>query len=122
MVAMVEQMSSGEKLALIQAHPELGSRVKMAEASVQEQSSAGLNQLSSADYQRIQSLNAAYRQKFGFPFVMAVKGHSVGSILANLETRLKNDMKNDRAEEFARSLSEIYQIARSRLEALIDPH
>jgi 2-oxo-4-hydroxy-4-carboxy-5-ureidoimidazoline decarboxylase len=118
MVAIVEQMSPDEKLALIQAHPELGNRAKMADASVQEQLSAGLNQLNPADYQRIQSLNAAYRQKFGFPYVMAIKGHSISSILATLEIRLGNNS----AAELTRSLSEIYQIARFRLAALIDSH
>lgn len=115
MVAIVEQLSSAKKLALIRAHPELGNRAKMAETSVQEQLNAGLNQLSSKDACRIQSLNAAYRRKFGFPFVMAVKGRSKESILAAFEARLKNN----REEEWAQSLLEIYQIARFRLEKLL---
>lgn len=115
MVVVVEQMSPDEQLALIRAHPELGSCAKMADASVQEQASTGLDQLSAEAYERLRVLNAAYQEKFEFPFVMAVKGHSKDSILAALEARLNNE----RAEEMARSLNEITQIARFRLDDLL---
>ena len=69
MVAIVQAMSPQEKLALIQAHPDLGSRVAMAEASVAEQSGVGLDQLSAAEYEQFQQLNQQYRQTFGFPFI-----------------------------------------------------
>ncbi len=112
MVAVVEQMTFDEQLALIRAHPELGSRVKMADASVQEQASTGLNQLSAEAYERLQTSNSAYREKFGFPFVMAVKGHDKDSVLAMLKVRLDNEQ----ADEVRRSLHEIAQIARFRLD------
>lgn len=115
MVAIVEQMSLDEQLALIRAHPELGSRAKMADASVQEQADTGLNQLSAEAYERLQAVNAAYQEKFKFPFVMAVKGHDKDSIMAALESRLNNE----RTEEMARSLHEITQIARFRLDDLL---
>lgn len=110
-----EEMTSAEKIKLIQAHPELGKQGQMAEASVQEQKNAGLSQLTPAENQRIQSLNSAYFEKFGFPFVMAVKGFSQHDILAAFETRIKAD----RTTELARSLSEIYKIAQFRLNDLI---
>lgn len=116
MVTVVEHMPSAEQLALIQAHPELGSRVQMADASVQEQAGAGLNQLIPAEYERFQTLNSAYKKKFGFPFIVAVKGHDKESILQMYERRLEDD----KAEEIARSLAEISKIAQFRLADLIE--
>lgn len=116
MIAVVNTMSLTDQLVLIQAHPDLGSRAEMADASIQEQAGAGLNQLSPADYERLQSLNAAYKDKFGFPFILAVKGHTKESILAAFETRLEND-KNDETQQ---ALKEIFQIARFRLNDLLD--
>ncbi|MEL6455759.1 MAG: 2-oxo-4-hydroxy-4-carboxy-5-ureidoimidazoline decarboxylase [Cyanobacteria bacterium J06623_5] len=116
MVAVVHRMSPAEKLALIRAHPELGAKAEMADASVQEQASAGLNRLNAKDYQKIQTLNAAYKEKFGFPFVVAVKGMSVKDVIAAMETRVGSE----REEEVARSLAEIYKIARFRLESTIE--
>lgn len=115
MVAIVHEMTLDEKLSLIRAHPELGERVQMAAASVQEQASAGLDQLNAEDYQQIRVLNVAYKEKFDFPFVVAVKGLTVKDILAAMEARLGAQ----REEEMVRSLSEICKIAHFRLEALI---
>ncbi|PZO48650.1 MAG: OHCU decarboxylase, partial [Phormidesmis priestleyi] len=108
-------MPPADQLALVQAHPELATRAKMAAASVQEQSSTGLNQLEAAEYERFQALNQAYLEKFGFPFVMAVKGQDKASILAAFEGRVGNE----KGEEMARSLQEISKIAGFRLQALI---
>lgn len=116
MANVVEKMPSAEQLDLIQAHPELGSRVQMADASVQEQAGAGLSQLSPAEYERFQTLNNAYREKFGFPFIVAVKDHDKESILQMYERRLENN----RTAEMARSLTEISKIAQFRLADLID--
>ena len=115
MVAVVEKMPRSQQIALIQAHPELATKAKMADASVQEQKNAGLSYLSAPDYKRFQALNSAYREKFDFPFVIAVKGHDKDSILAALEERLENEKE----EEVGRSLKEIAKIARFRLEALL---
>lgn len=116
MVTVVHSMTYDEKLALIRAHPELGARTQMAEASVQEQASAGLDQLNIKDFKRIQALNAAYKEKFAFPFVVAVKGLTVEEIIAAMEARLVTD----REKEIVRSLSEIYKIARFRLADLVE--
>ena len=70
-------MNNKEQLALIKAHPDLGSKAKMAETSVQEQAGVGLDRLSEAEYQRFQSLNQAYKDKFDFPFIVAVKYHTI---------------------------------------------
>lgn len=116
MVTVVEVgMSPDEKLTLIQSHPELGANGKIAAASVQEQAGVGLNQIETAIYQQIRRLNAAYREKFGFPFVMAVKGQTLERITTALESRLQQKKE----DEMARSLSEIYKIARFRLDDLL---
>ena len=67
MVAVVESMSETQQLALIKAHPDLGGKAKMAQASVQEQAGVGLDRLSESEYGHFQSLNQAYKDKFGFP-------------------------------------------------------
>ncbi|MGL5075756.1 MAG: 2-oxo-4-hydroxy-4-carboxy-5-ureidoimidazoline decarboxylase, partial [Waterburya sp.] len=72
MVAVVNNLSTTEQLALIKAHPDLGSKTKMAEASIQEQAGIGLDRLSESDYQRFHFLNRSYKDKFGFPFIIAV--------------------------------------------------
>ncbi|ELS05379.1 OHCU decarboxylase [Xenococcus sp. PCC 7305] len=115
MVAIVNDMSEAEQLALINAHPDLGSRVKMAEASVQEQAGVGLDRLSNEEYQRFQSLNRSYKNKFGFPFIIAVKNHTRESILTNFETRLENSPEQEKQQ----ALAEISKIARFRLNSII---
>lgn len=111
MVGVVQAMSQDEQLALIRAHPDLGSKAKMAAASVQEQAGAGLAQLTPEEYERFDLLNQTYKQKFGFPFMIAVKHHTKSSILKAFELRLKNTV----SAEMTQSLTEITEIARLRL-------
>ncbi|WP_372784482.1 2-oxo-4-hydroxy-4-carboxy-5-ureidoimidazoline decarboxylase [Phenylobacterium sp.] len=99
------------QLALIRAHPELASRARMAEASVQEQSGAGLDQCSPAEFEAFQRLNGAYNARFGFPFIVAVKGLTRTDILAAFEARLANDPE----AEFATAIAQIHRIASFRL-------
>lgn len=115
MLQIVDQMSTDEQIDLICAHPDLGSKAKMAEASVQEQSGVGLDQLSAAEYKRFSQLNQSYRQRFGFPFIVAVKEHTKDSILAAFETRLQNSADQERQQ----ALVEIGKIAGFRLNAVI---
>lgn len=117
MVAIVQAMSSADQITLIQAHPDLGARVNMAEASVAEQSKAGLNALSAEEYDRFQRINQAYKERFGFPFILAVAGHTQDSILANFTQRLGNSPQDEQAT----ALREIETIARLRLESWIQP-
>jgi OHCU decarboxylase len=99
------------QLALIRAHPELASRARMAQASVREQSGAGLDQCSPQEFAAFQRLNAAYNARFGFPFIVAVKGMSRTDILAAFEARLANDPET----EFATAIAQIHRIAGFRL-------
>jgi 2-oxo-4-hydroxy-4-carboxy-5-ureidoimidazoline decarboxylase len=111
MVAVVNAMSQAEQLALIQAHPDLGSKAKMAEASVKEQTGAGLNELSKKEYKHFHQLNQVYKNKFGFPFIIAVKNHTKTSILEAFERRLENPKE----VEIQQAIVEITEIARFRL-------
>jgi 2-oxo-4-hydroxy-4-carboxy-5-ureidoimidazoline decarboxylase len=112
MVAVVRSLPPAEQLALIKAHPDLGSRTKMADASVQEQTSAGLNQLSPTEYDQFTALNNTYKKRFGFPFIIAVGHHTKDSILAAFAARLQNSP----AQEQEQALAEIFAIAALRLE------
>lgn len=115
MITIVNSLSDAEKLALIRAHPDLGTRLKMAEASVQEQASVGLDQLTPEEYDRFQSLNQRYKDTFGFPFIIAVRNHTKASILEAFEQRLNNSAE----AEMQQALTEIGQIAWFRLNDLV---
>lgn len=111
MAAIVLKMSDDEQLKLICAHPDLGSKFKMAEASIQEQSTVGIDQLSATEYDRFQYLNQAYKDKFAFPFIIAVRNHTKDSILKAFEQRLLNNLEVEKKQ----AISEIIEIARWRL-------
>lgn len=115
MTRCVEESGRELQLSLIRAHPDLGSRAKMADASVQEQVGAGLNQLSLEEYQQITQLNQQYTARFGFPFIFAVKGKTKHDILASMRTRIHNDPQT----EFRTALEQIYTIALFRLTDLV---
>ena len=112
---MLRQSSSSQ---LIRAHPDLAGRAQVAgELTVEstaEQSSAGLDQCSADEYQQFQSLNAAYREKFDFPFIMAVRNSTRAEILEAFASRIENDYDL----EFETALMEIHKIAGLRLAAL----
>jgi len=118
MVAAMHGASAAEQLALIRAHPELAGKEAAAgtltEASTDEQRGAGLDQCSADELLRLRTLNAAYRERFGFPFVIAVKGRSRYQIMDAIEARLQNDAQT----EFTTCVGEIGKIARFRLDAL----
>ncbi|MBD3881554.1 2-oxo-4-hydroxy-4-carboxy-5-ureidoimidazoline decarboxylase [Phormidium tenue FACHB-886] len=115
MLSVVQRLNPAEELALICAHPDLGSRLKMAEASVQEQTGAGLDRLSPAEFDRFQQLNQRYKAKFGFPFIIAVRNHTKTSILEAFDRRLQHSIEAERHQ----ALAEISNIAWLRLQGLI---
>jgi 2-oxo-4-hydroxy-4-carboxy-5-ureidoimidazoline decarboxylase len=114
LMAVVHEATPEEQLALIRAHPELAGKaaVALTEASAAEQASAGLDRLSQAEFDRFHVLNTAYREKFGFPFIICVRLTDKAGILAAMERRLVND----RDAEIATALDEIAKIVRLRLE------
>ena len=111
MTNVVERVTPEEQLALLRAHPDLGARAKMSAASEGEQSGAGLDNLTPKEYQRLQERNTAYREKFGFPFLYAVKGSTKYDILQALDQRLGAMLQ----EEFRKALAQVYRIAEFRL-------
>lgn len=111
MMDLVHNLTLAEQLQLIRAHPDLGSKAKMAEASVKEQTGAGLDRLNAEEYQRFHALNQVYKTAFGFPFIIAVKNHTKTSILESFEQRLQNTAEVERQQ----ALAEIIKIARFRL-------
>jgi 2-oxo-4-hydroxy-4-carboxy-5-ureidoimidazoline decarboxylase len=116
MTTTMSEASEAEQLALLQAHPDLGTRARMSEASVGEQAGAGLDHLTQAEFDELHSLNSGYKQKYGFPFLYAVKGSTKHDILAALRERLERS----RTDEFHEALNQVTRIARFRLESLID--
>jgi OHCU decarboxylase len=115
LVAEVAGATREEQLTLLRAHPDLGTRVRMSDASSGEQAGAGLDRLARDDVDRLQRLNQAYREKFGFPFLFAVKGSTSQQILAALAERLPRSHE----EELAEALRQVARIARFRLEQVI---
>ena len=118
MADCVDNASAARQLKLIRAHPDLAGKAAIAgeltEDSSTEQASAGLDRCSPDEYERFQVLNRAYRDRFGFPFVMAVRDRSRADILAAFASRLENGHD----QEFETALAEIHKIARLRLEAM----
>ena len=116
MTQQVRDASRDEQLALLRAHPDLGARARMTVASEGEQTGAGLDRLAPDQYARLQSANAHYRERFGFPFLFAVKGSTPAEILDALDERLGRSWN----EEFDTALQHVFRIASFRLRDLVE--
>ena len=118
LMAVLYDATPEEQLALIRAHPELAGKAAvdgtLTEARAAEQASAGLDRLTQAEFDRFHALNAAYRERFGFPFIICVRLTDKAGILAAMERRLGHD----RDAEIAEALAQIGEIVRLRLEAI----
>ncbi|MEO8127358.1 MAG: 2-oxo-4-hydroxy-4-carboxy-5-ureidoimidazoline decarboxylase [Bryobacteraceae bacterium] len=114
MIGAVAAATEQEQLALIRAHPDLGARAKMTEASAGEQAGAGLDQLTKLEYHLLYSRNDDYKRKFGFPFIYAVKGAGKHDVLRALEERLNSDAASERET----ALQQIGRIAWFRLTSI----
>ena len=114
MKAAVNAAPRDKKLALICAHPELACLQGLTASSTSEQDGAGLNQCTPEELAEFQKLNDDYKKKFGFPFVIAVRGLHRTDILAQFRKRIHNDA----ATEFDTALEQIHKIAGFRLSAL----
>lgn len=118
--AQVAAASRDERLALLCAHPDLAGRLAMAgeltEESRGEQASAGLDRCTPEEFAEFTALNARYRARFGFPFILAVKGRDRSEILAAFRERVENVPD----AEFEEALEQVRLIALLRLEALAD--
>lgn len=120
MLAVVREASAEEQLALIRAHPELAGREATDDAltadSATEQGRLGFTTLSREEFQRISELNRRYRERFGFPCIVALRLHaSRASVLAEMERR----SGEERDAEIAAALAQIGHITRGRLDRLL---
>jgi OHCU decarboxylase len=119
MCVVLHQADEVRQLDLIQAHPDLAGRLALAGEltgdSTREQASAGLDRLTPAELARFTELNNAYRTRFGFPFIVAVRGLDRNDILAMFERRLGNDPETERRT----ALEQIEKIALLRLRDLL---
>jgi 2-oxo-4-hydroxy-4-carboxy-5-ureidoimidazoline decarboxylase len=116
MVRVVRAASDAEKLALIRSHPELAGRAairgELTAESRQEQGGVGLDHCTPEEFARLTDLNCQYNEKFGHPFIIAVRGHTRASIIEAFATRLENIPAAERAE----CLAQIARIALLRLQ------
>ena len=116
MKAAVQAARHEEQLALLRAHPDLGTRARVSAASTEEQTAAGLGQLTPEEFERLQELNSAYRNRFDFPFLFAVKGSTKYDVLDALERRLHASPE----EELREALRQVYGIAEFRLRETVE--
>jgi 2-oxo-4-hydroxy-4-carboxy-5-ureidoimidazoline decarboxylase len=115
MIDVVRQASGLEQLALLRAHPDLGTRARISDVSTGEQRGAGLDRLGADEYGRLQRLNGEYRRRFGFPFLFAVKGSTKEDLMTALEARIGRSAD----EELTEALGQVYRIAAFRLEDVV---
>jgi OHCU decarboxylase len=118
MADLLLSASFSAQLALINAHPDLAGRAairgELTASSTAEQAGAGISECSAEEFARFTELNDAYKAKFGFPFIKAVKGSNRQQILAAFEERIHHSAE----QEFQTALAEINKIALFRLQAL----
>ena len=118
MARVVADAGEAEKRKLIEVHPDLAGQAaigrELTAASASEQAGAELDKCSATEFATFQEYNAAYKEKFGFPFIKAVRNSNRHEILAGFEERLQNTV----AEELRAALMEIDKIARFRLAEL----
>ncbi len=115
MAALVNAADKQAKLELLCAHPDLAGKLALGGGltaeSTGEQASAGLDQCSSEEFSEFQSLNEHYKSKFGFPFILAVRGRGRAEILEAFRARVENDVER----EFNEALEQVHRIAHLRL-------
>ncbi|MGQ8871963.1 2-oxo-4-hydroxy-4-carboxy-5-ureidoimidazoline decarboxylase [Paenibacillus sp. TSA_86.1] len=111
MTRQILALEHEEKLELLRKHPDLGARISMSRSSVEEQTGAGLDSLSIEQYNELKQLNKDYTMRFGFPFILAVKGHTAASILESMRLRQSRSPE----DEFKTALVEVCKIADIRL-------
>ncbi|MBP0622096.1 2-oxo-4-hydroxy-4-carboxy-5-ureidoimidazoline decarboxylase [Cupriavidus consociatus] len=115
----VDEAGEAAQLKLVRAHPELAGKAavrgELTAESTREQSGAGLDLCTPQEFDRLQALNAAYNQKFGFPFILAVRGYDRHGIIAEFARRVENSPQ----EELQTCINQIHRIAQFRLDDLV---
>ncbi len=115
---IIETAGSEAQLALLRAHPDLAGKLaksgNLTDDSNAEQAGAGLDQCDDTEFLEFNTLNTRYKSRFGFPYILAVKGRNRQEILANFRARIDNKP----TIEFREALDQVHQIARLRLAAM----
>jgi len=118
--AALESAEDEDRLAVVCAHPDLAGKLaaagQLTEDSTQEQASAGLDRLTDAERTEFTALNESYKARFGFPFILAVKGATKAQILDSFRDRLPRD----RSEEFSEAIRQVCRIMTFRLEDRVE--
>jgi 2-oxo-4-hydroxy-4-carboxy-5-ureidoimidazoline decarboxylase len=119
MRAIVDGAGDAAQIKLVRAHPELAGKAavrgELTAESTREQSGAGLNQCSAEEFEQLQALNRRYNEKFGFPFILAVRGYDRAGIIGEFARRADNDP----AAELQTCVNQIHRIAQFRLNDLV---
>ena len=115
-IEIYENSSKEECLKIFNAHPKLAVEKKLTEDSQKEQDNANLNQCNNKEFNEFQNLNTEYIKKFGFPFIIAVKGKNKDEILINFRKRIKNKINL----EFEEAKKQVKKIADFRLKEIIN--
>ena len=115
-IKIYENSSKEDCLKIFNAHPELAVEKKLTEDSHKEQRSANLNRCNNEEFNEFKNLNIEYRNKFGFPFIIAVKGKNKNEILNNFRRRIKNEINL----EFNEAKEQVKKIATFRLNEIIN--
>ena len=115
-IKIYENSSKEDCLKIFNAHPELAVEKKLTEDSHKEQKGANLNRCNNEEFNEFKNLNVEYRRKFGFPFIIAVKGKNKNEILNNFRERVKNEINS----EFNKAKEQVEKIATFRLNEIIN--
>ena len=117
MINIFESADYQDKLKILNSHPDLADKAKIGTLTTdsnKEQNSAGLDQCTEKEFNQFKNLNLEYKNKFGFPFILAVKGKKKSEILLNFQKRVLSNKK----DEFSEGISQVIKIAGLRLEEL----
>ena len=117
MINIFESADYQDKLKILNSHPDLADKAKIGTLTAdsnKEQNSAGLDQCTEKEFNQFKNLNLEYKNKFGFPFILAVKGKKKSEILLNFQKRVLSNKK----DEFSEGISQVIKIAGLRLEEL----
>ena len=116
LIKIYENSSKEDCLKIFNTHPELAVEKKLTEDSRKEQKDANLNRCNNEEFSEFQNLNYDYKKKFGFPFIIAVKGKNKNEILTSFRIRIKNEINL----EFEEAKNQVKQIALFRLNEIIN--
>ena len=115
MLKIYEEYDRDKILQILNSHPELAIEKKLTDESKLEQTSANLNECSEEEFEEFKKLNLEYKTKFGFPFIIAVKGKNKNEILVNFRERIQHDLN----KEFFEAKNQVKKIASFRLKDIL---